>query len=206
MPPVEVVVHSVALLPLAAVVPPVAVVYRPSPLSCRPSKLIVESLGVALLSLSLSPLVRRRPPPSYRAAAASLLIVAPPPPSVDCRVIRPARCRRCAACCPAAPCRHHAARRSCCAFCCPTAPCRCCAARRRCVPPITIVVPPIEVDCRVIGRCPSLFVAVAARPPPPAALLSPRRCLSLNRRAAAPFIFVPLVLLSLLCHRCSLRQ
>ncbi len=62
MPPVEVVVHSVALLPLAAVVPPVAVVYRPSPLSCRPSKLIVESLGVALLSLSLSSLVRRRPP------------------------------------------------------------------------------------------------------------------------------------------------
>jgi hypothetical protein len=80
MPPVEVVVHSVALLPLAAVVPPVAVVYRPSPLSCRPSKLIVESSGVALLSLSLSPLVRRRPPPSYRAAAASLLIVVPPPP------------------------------------------------------------------------------------------------------------------------------
>jgi hypothetical protein len=60
MPPVQVVVHSVALLPNAAVVPPVAVVYRPSPLSCRPSKLIVESSGVALLSLSLSPLVRRR--------------------------------------------------------------------------------------------------------------------------------------------------
>ncbi len=70
MPPVEVVVHSVALLPLAAVVPPVAVVYRPSPLSCCPSKLIVESSGVALLSLLLSPLVHRRPPPSYRAAAA----------------------------------------------------------------------------------------------------------------------------------------
>ena len=85
MPPVEVVVHSVALLPLAAVVPPVAVVYRPSPLSCRPSKLIVESSGVALLSLSLSPLVRRRPPPSYRAAAASLFIVAPPLPSLSCR-------------------------------------------------------------------------------------------------------------------------
>ena len=154
MPPIEVVVHSVALLPLAAVVPPVAVVYRLSPLSCRPSKLIVESSGVALFSLSLSPLVRRRPPPSYRAAAASLLIVAPPPPSVDCRVIRPARRRRC-------------------------------AARRRRVPPIAIVVPPIEVDCRVIGRCPPLFVAVAARPPPPAALLSRRRCLSLNRCAAA---------------------
>ena len=85
MPSVEVVVHSVALLPLAAVVPPVAVVYRPSPLSCRPSKLIVESSGVALLSLSLSPLVRHRPPPSYRAAAASLLIVAPPLPSLSCR-------------------------------------------------------------------------------------------------------------------------
>jgi hypothetical protein len=40
---------------------------------------------VALLSLSLSPLVRRRPPPSYRAAAASLLIVAPPLPSLSCR-------------------------------------------------------------------------------------------------------------------------
>jgi hypothetical protein len=108
-------------------VPPVAVVYRPSPLSCRPSKLIVESSGVALLSLSLSPLVRCRP----------------------------------------------------------AAPCRCRAARRRRVPPVAIVVPPIEVDCRVIGRCPPLLVAVAARPPPPAALLSRRRCLSLNRRAAA---------------------
>ena len=85
MPPVEVVVHSVALLPLAAVVPPVAIVYRPLPLSCRPLKLIVESSGVALLSLSLSPLVHRRPPPSYRAAAASLLIVAPPLPSLSCR-------------------------------------------------------------------------------------------------------------------------
>jgi hypothetical protein len=85
MPPVEVVVHSVALLPLAAVVPPVAVVYRPSPLSCRPSKLIVKSSGVALLSLSLLPLVRRRPPPSYRAAAASLFILAPPLPSLSCR-------------------------------------------------------------------------------------------------------------------------
>jgi len=85
MPPIEVVVHSVALLPLAAVVPPVAVVYHPLPLSCRPSKLIVESSGVALLSLSLSPLVRHRPPPSYRAAAASLLIVAPPLPSLSCR-------------------------------------------------------------------------------------------------------------------------
>jgi hypothetical protein len=95
MPLVEVVVHSVPLLPLAAVVLPVAVVYRPAPLSCRPSKLIVESSGVALLSLSMSPLVRRRLPPSYRAAAASLLIVAPPPPSsVDCPVIRPARRRR----------------------------------------------------------------------------------------------------------------
>jgi hypothetical protein len=69
---VEVVVPPVALLPLAAVVLPIAVVYRSSPLSCRPSKLIVESSGVALLSLSLLPLVRRRPPPSYRAAAASL--------------------------------------------------------------------------------------------------------------------------------------
>jgi hypothetical protein len=85
MPPVEVVVHSVTLLPLAAVVPPVAVVYRPSPLSCRESKLIVESLGVALLSLSLLPLVRRCPPLSYRAAAASLFIVAPPLPSLSCR-------------------------------------------------------------------------------------------------------------------------
>jgi hypothetical protein len=85
MPPIKVVEHSVALLPLAAVVPSVAVVYRPSPLSCRPSKLIVESSGVALLSLSLSPLVRRRPPPSYRAAAASLLIIAPPLPSLSCR-------------------------------------------------------------------------------------------------------------------------
>jgi hypothetical protein len=169
MPPVEVVVHSVALLPLAAVVPPVAVVYRPSPLSCRPSKLIVKSSGVALLSLSLSPLVRRRPPPSYRAAAASLLIVVPPPPSVDCRVIRPARRRRCAACCPAAPCRNHASRRSRCEFCRPAAPCRCRAARHRRVPPVAIVVPLIEVDCQVIGRCPPLFVAVAARPPPPAA-------------------------------------
>ena len=109
----------------------------------------------------------------------------PPPPSVDCRVIQLARRHRRAACCPAAPCRHHAARRSCCAFCCPAAPCRCCAARRRCVPPGAIVMPPIEVDCRVIGRCPPLFVAVAARPPPPAALLSRRHCLSLNRRAAA---------------------
>ena len=85
LPLVVIMVHSVALLPLAAVVPPVAVVYRPSPLSCRPSKLIVESSGVALLSLSLSPLVRHRPPPSYRAAAASLLIVAPPLPSLSCR-------------------------------------------------------------------------------------------------------------------------
>ena len=126
----------------------------------------------------------------------------PPPPSVDCRVIRPTRRHRCAACCPAAPCRHHAARRSRCAFCRPAAPCRCRAARRRRVPPVAIVVPPIEVDCRVIGRCPPLFVAVAARPPPPAALLSRRRCLSLNRRAAAPFIVVPLVLLSSLRHRC----
>ena len=67
------------------VVPPVAVVYRLLPLSCRPSKLIVESSGVALLSLLLSPLVRRRPPPSYRAAAASLLIIAPPLPSLSCR-------------------------------------------------------------------------------------------------------------------------
>ena len=40
----------------------------------------------------------------------------PPPPSVDCRVIRPARRSRCAACCPAALCCHHAARRSRCAF------------------------------------------------------------------------------------------
>ena len=74
-------------LPLSCrvVVPHVAVVYRPSPLSCRPSKLIVESSGVALLSLSLSPLVRHRPPPSYRAATASLLIVAPPLPSLSCR-------------------------------------------------------------------------------------------------------------------------
>jgi hypothetical protein len=202
MPPVEVVVHSVTLLPLAAVVLPVAVVYRPSPLSCRPSKLIVESSDVALLSLSLSSLVRHRPPPSYRAAAASLLIVVPPPPSVDCRVIRPTRRHRCAACCPAAPCRHHAARRSCCAFCRPAAPCRCRAARRRRVPPVAIVMPPIEVDCQVIGRCPPLFVAVAACPPPPAALLSRRRCLSLYPRAAAPFIVVPLVLLSSLRHRC----
>jgi hypothetical protein len=31
---------------------------------------------------------------------------------------------------------------------------------------------------------------------------SHRRCLSLNLRAAAPFIVVPLVLLSLLRHRC----
>jgi hypothetical protein len=93
MPPVKVVVHSVALLPLAAVVPPVAVVYCPSPLSCRPSKLIVESSGVALLSLLLSPLVRRRPPPSYRAAAASLFIVAPPLPSLSCRWF----CFRCCA-------------------------------------------------------------------------------------------------------------
>jgi hypothetical protein len=185
MPPVEVVVHSVALLPLAAVVPPVAVVYRPSPLSRRPSKLIVESSDVALLSLSLSSLVRHRPPPSYRAAAASLLIVEPPPPSVDFRDIRPTRRRRCAACCPAAPCHHHAARRSRCAFCRPAAPCRCRAARRHRVPPVTIVVPPIKVYCRVIGRCPPLFVAVVTRPPLPAALLSRRRCLSLNRRAAA---------------------
>jgi hypothetical protein len=68
--------------------------------------------------------------------------------------------------------------------------------------PVAIVVPPIEVDCQVIGRCPPLFVAVAARPPLPAALLSRRRCLSLNRHAAAPFIVVPLVLLSSLRHRC----
>jgi hypothetical protein len=40
---------------------------------------------VALLSLSLLPLVRRRLLPSYRAAAASLLIVAPPLPSLLCR-------------------------------------------------------------------------------------------------------------------------
>ena len=126
----------------------------------------------------------------------------PLPPSVDCRVIRPACRRRCAACCPAALCRHHAARRSRCAFCRPAAPCRCRAARRHRVPPVAIVVPPIEVDCRVIGRCPPLFVAVAARPPPPAALLSRRRCLSLYRRATAPFIVVPLVLLSSLPHRC----
>ncbi len=92
MPPVEVIVHSVALLPLAAVMPPVAVVYCPSPLSCRPSKLIVESSGVALLSLSLSPLVRRRPPPSYRAAAASLFIVVPPLPSLLCRWFCFSRC------------------------------------------------------------------------------------------------------------------
>jgi hypothetical protein len=109
----------------------------------------------------------------------------PPPPSVDCRVIRPARRSRCAACCPAALCRHHPTRRSRCAFCRPAAPCCCRAARRRRVPPVTIVVRPIEVDCRVIGRCPPLFVAVVARSPPPAALLSCRRCLSLNRRAAA---------------------
>ena len=87
IPPVEVVVHSVTLLPLAAVVLPVAVMYRPSPLSCDPSKLIVESLDVALLSLLLSSLVRHHPRLSYRAAAASLLIVVPPLPSVDCRVL-----------------------------------------------------------------------------------------------------------------------
>ena len=57
-----------------------------------------------------------------------ILPARPPPPSVDCRVIRPARRRRCVACCPAAPYGHHAARQSCRAFRRPAAPCRCCAA------------------------------------------------------------------------------
>jgi hypothetical protein len=71
MPPVEVVVHSVALLPLATaaafvVVPLVAVVYRPSPLSCRPSKLIVESFGplvaVIVPHVTLTSAATRCPP------------------------------------------------------------------------------------------------------------------------------------------------
>ena len=69
MPPVEVVVHSVAMLPLLlchVVVPPVAVVYRPSPLSCRPSKLIVESSGplvaVVVPHAALTSAAARRPP------------------------------------------------------------------------------------------------------------------------------------------------
>jgi hypothetical protein len=113
MPPVEAVVHSVALLPLAAVVlrrrcvPPVAIVVPPIEVDCR---VIGRCPPLFVAVAARPPPLVRRPPPSYRAAAASLLIVAPPPPSVNCRVIRPARCRRCAACCPAAPCRHHAAR------------------------------------------------------------------------------------------------
>jgi hypothetical protein len=55
-------------LPLSCrvVVPPVAVVYRPSPLSCRPSKLIVESSGllvaVVVPHVALTSAATRRPP------------------------------------------------------------------------------------------------------------------------------------------------
>ncbi len=55
-------------LPLSCrvVVPPVAVVYRPSPLSCRPSKLIVESIGPSLCRrcAACCPHVCCRPTPS----------------------------------------------------------------------------------------------------------------------------------------------
>ena len=48
---------------------------------------------------------------------------------------------------------------------------RCCATRRRRVPPVAIVVPPIEVDCRVIGparrrRCDACRPHVCCRPTP----------------------------------------
>ena len=66
MPPVEVVVHSVAMLPLAAVVP-----------RRRAAR-------------------RRRVPP---------VAIVVPPIEVDCRVIGPARRRRCAACRPHVCCR-----------------------------------------------------------------------------------------------------
>ena len=66
MPPVEVVVRSVALLPLAAVVP-----------RRRAAR-------------------RRRVPP---------VAIVVPPIEVDCRVIGPARRRRCAACRPHVCCR-----------------------------------------------------------------------------------------------------
>jgi hypothetical protein len=110
------------------------------------------------------------------------------------------------------------------------------AARRRRVPPVAIVVPPIEsrsLHCRPAGsvlfclrRCaaaaflvtqtlPSLWRRRSFHRRATAAFIiadadccmvlpssSRRRCLSLNRRAAAPFIVVPLVLLSSLRHRC----
>jgi hypothetical protein len=57
-------------LPLSCrvIVPPVAVVYRPSPLSCHPSKLIVESSGplvavvVPHVALTSAAAPARRPP------------------------------------------------------------------------------------------------------------------------------------------------
>ncbi len=70
MPPVEVVVHSVTLLPLAAVVPRRRAALcrrdRPSPLSCRPLKLIVESSGpliaVVVTHVALTSAATQRPP------------------------------------------------------------------------------------------------------------------------------------------------
>jgi hypothetical protein len=102
MPPVEVDMHSVALLPLAAVVrvvvPPVAIVYRPLPLSCRPSKFAPFIVAPLVLSSSL----RRRCLP-FRANAAFL--VAPPLPLSSRRRCLP--CRANAAFLARHRCLHH---------------------------------------------------------------------------------------------------
>ena len=78
MPPVKVVVRSVALLPLAAVMPRRRAAVMPRRRAAR----------------------RRRVPP---------VAIVVPPIEVDCRVIGPARRRRCAACRPVTPCRCRAA-------------------------------------------------------------------------------------------------
>jgi hypothetical protein len=78
-------------------------------------------------------------PPTYRHHC-PVIPTSPPPPSVDCRVIRPACCRCRAACCPAAPCRRPAARRSSRAFCCPAA-----RRRRRAPSSCPVVVPPVAL-------------------------------------------------------------
>jgi hypothetical protein len=80
----------------------------------------------------------------------------PPLPSVDCRVIRPARYRRCTACCPAAPCRHHAARRSHCAFCRPCRPSKLIVESSG--PLVAVVVPHVALTSAAT-RHPPLLVA-----------------------------------------------
>jgi hypothetical protein len=185
-----IVAPPVALLPLVVIMPPVEVVVHSVALlplaAVAPRRCAARRRRVPPVAIVVPPIEVRS---LHRRPAGSVFVLAPPLPSLSRK-----RCLPCGATAPfiVAPPLPSSSPTLIVAW--------LCLRRRAAAASLLIVAPPLPSLSH--HRVTAAFIIADADCCMVLPLLSRCRCLSLNRRAIAPFIVVPLVLLSSLRHCC----